>query len=210
MDLHVRKHRKLAALALSLLAATGSSGCGDDDVSSNEQARLAYIGLDASVGKALVLGFAGFNAASSANIPPQATTGIVTGTLTITGQVDQGASTNKGMRLRVGMVGYSDGPAQIPGQDRVVGVTYFTSEDPAGQPELVLQLRDIPNGTFTGSLVGPFRMVGDLDGVVILDLSMSGVIEEDGAGGTRRQPGTTIITGTARSADGTYQVNVTI
>lgn len=99
--------RNFTILSASLLLSVGLSGCGND-ISSDEQARRAYLGLDKSVGKSLQLGFAGFNAASSANIPAQTTTGDAGGTLTITGQVDQGASSNKGMRLRVGMAGYTD------------------------------------------------------------------------------------------------------
>ena len=40
--------------------------------------------------------------------------GEVRGTITITGQVDQGASDNKGMRLSVALVEYSDGPIDDP------------------------------------------------------------------------------------------------
>jgi hypothetical protein len=65
------------------------------------------------VGKAMDLGFAGFNAATSANISPQKTSGTVKGSLTITGQVDQGASANKGMRLQVKLEDYQD-DAQNP------------------------------------------------------------------------------------------------
>src|SRR3954469_14758955 len=83
------------------------AGCGDS-VSSDEQARRAYLGLDPSIDKAITLGFAGFNAASSANISPQTAMGTVSGTLTVTGQVDQGSSANKGMRLLTEYVMYSD------------------------------------------------------------------------------------------------------
>ena len=75
----------------SLVATLGLSACGGS-ISSDEQARRAYLGLDKSVEKSLQLGFDGFNAASSANIPPQSTNGDETGTLTISGQVDQVAA----------------------------------------------------------------------------------------------------------------------
>jgi aryl-alcohol dehydrogenase-like predicted oxidoreductase len=71
------------------------------------------LGLDNAVEKSIKLGFDGFDSASSANISPQTANGDEHGTLTITGQVDQGASANKGMRLRVGMVAYNDGPLEI-------------------------------------------------------------------------------------------------
>ena len=64
------------ALAASALASVLASGCGSG-VSSDEQARRAYVGLDVAIDKAINLGFDGFNAASSANIPAQ-----ITGTCT--------------------------------------------------------------------------------------------------------------------------------
>src|SRR5215217_3643675 len=159
--------RVLTAVAFTLFMSAGLTACGDDEVSSDEQARRAYLGLDESVSKALQLGFAGFNAASSANIPAQSAPGGVSGTLFISGQVDQGASTNKGMRLRVGMA------------------------------------------TYSGTLKGPFQMTGDLEGEVTLDLTLAGEIEDDGTGKVRRKVGTTTVTGTATSGDGSYNVNLT-
>src|SRR5882724_10545790 len=125
--------------------------CGGTQVSSDEQARRAYLGLDKSIGKALTLGFAGFNAASSANIDPQTAPGDKSGTLTVTGQVDQGASPNKGMRLRVGLANYSDGDV-VPDGGSPVAVTYQT--DAGAEPALGLTLRGIPTGTFMGTLGG--------------------------------------------------------
>ncbi|MFP2924948.1 hypothetical protein ACLESO_06970 [Pyxidicoccus sp. 3LG] len=199
----------MTAVACSFFLATGLTACGDDEVSSDEQARRAYLGLDESISKALQLGFAGFNAASSANIPAQSTSGDTTGTLTITGQVDQGSSANKGMRLRVGMVGYSDGEIAVGEDEDPVNITYVTTTDTATQPALDLQLRNIPNGTFTGTLAGTFQMTGDLEGDVTLNLTLAGEIEDDGTGKVRRKSGTTTVTGTATSGEGSYQVNVT-
>jgi hypothetical protein len=190
-----------------ILLSAGLVGCGDG-VSSDEQARRAYLGLDKSIEKSLQLGFAGFNAASSANISAQTANGDAAGTLTITGQVDQGSSANKGMRLRVGMTNYSDGT--ITADDETVKITYQTATDTAAQPALDLSLRNIPNGTFTGTLVGAFQMTEDLEGEVTLNLSMSGMIEDDGTGKVRRKAGSTTVTGTAKSGDGEYQVNVTL
>lgn len=201
----------LFRICAALVVLWGIAACGGS-VSSDEQARRAYLGLDKSVEKSLQLGFAGFNAASSANIPPQSTSGDKSGTLNITGQVDQGASANKGMRLRVGMTNYSDGEVTI--EDETVSITYATPEDVTAQPELNLSLRDIPNGTFTGTLVGGFDMTGDLEGKVTLNLTMSGQIEDDGTGKPRRKAGTTTVTGTATAGEaddpGVYQVNVTL
>src|SRR5262245_60070910 len=100
-------------VTLSLIALLGTACSDSDDLDSNEEARRAYFGLDASIEKSLALGFAGFNAASSANIDAQMGVGDDTGTLVITGQVDQGASANKGMRLFVDMHDYSDGKVVI-------------------------------------------------------------------------------------------------
>ena len=86
--------------------------------------------------------------ASSANIPEQTGAGELSGTMTISGQVDQGASANKGMRLEMSLAGdyadvilegdtdviYNGGPAaldipaltagpQIPGPEPPVSTT---------------------------------------------------------------------------------------
>lgn len=209
MGMNIPSLRVLAVLSVTCLS-VGLSGCGDD-IDSDEQARRAYLGLDKSVGKALQLGFDGFNAASSANIPAQSTAGDAGGTLAISGQVDQGASSNKGMRLRVGMTGYTDGELSVGEDEDPVNLTYQTTTDTTQQPALDLSLRNIPTGTFTGTLVGTFQVTGDIEGDVTLNLSMSGQLEDDGTGKVRRKAGTTTITGTAKSGeDGEYQVNVTL
>ncbi|MEJ7597084.1 MAG: hypothetical protein WKG01_04170 [Kofleriaceae bacterium] len=201
------------AFGLVLFAACGSS---DDDIDSDEEAQRAYLGLDLSVEKSLALGFAGFNAASSANIAPQATTGGAAGDLTITGQVDQGSSDNKGMRLRVGMVDYTDGVILVETEDDTeleINLTYDTSTDVATQPFLNLSLRGIPEttattGTLTGTLLGDYTMSGDIEGTATLNLSFTGEIEDDGAGNTIRSAGTTHVTGTASSGDGVFDVDL--
>src|SRR5688572_14080386 len=111
-----------------VLLAVFVTGCDGDDIDSDEEARRAYLGLDASIAKSITLGFDGFNAASNANIDPQATEGVAAGTLTITGQVDKGASDNKNMRLSVGMVDYSDGPFVIDDDDTTIEIVYDTDE----------------------------------------------------------------------------------
>jgi hypothetical protein len=188
--------------------------CSDgDDIDSNEEARRAYFGLDGSVEKSLQLGFAGFNAAQSANIDPQMMAGDDSGMLTITGQVDQGASANKGMRLRVGMVDYYDGEITVEqeGDDIVkINLTYDTDADVNLQPLLDLKLANIPSGTFTGTLTGSYIMDGDLDGTAELNLTFAGKLMSNGTGGTTRVPLMTTVTGTAKSGDGTFDVNITL
>lgn len=185
------------------------AACGDgDDIDSDEEARRAYLALDASIGKALQLGFDGFNDASSANIDPQAALGDDDGTLTITGQVDQGSSANKGMRLRVGMVGYTDGEIAID-DDTTIVVVFDT--DASAEPFLDLSLKGIPDGTLEGSLIGSFLMSGDLAGEAVLDLTFAGELQDDGGGGVERMPGTTAVSGTVTTPDdGSFVVDVTL
>ncbi len=182
--------------------------CTSDTVSSTEQAKRAYLGLDGSIGKSITLGFAGFNAASSANIAPQSTAGDAGGTLTVTGQVDQGSSANKNMRLYVGMVAYSDGKVTVDNAD--VTVTYATSTDATMQPYLAMMLTGIPTGTVTGTLDGSYQMTGDLTGEVTLSLSFTGMLQAGANNTVERVPGTTTVTGTAMSSSGTYDVMVTL
>jgi hypothetical protein len=180
----------------------------DDGVSSDEEAEVAYLGLDVAVERALLLGFDGFNSASSANIDPQSTNGDVGGTLTVTGQVDQGASDNKGMRLFMALTDYSD---EIPnvGDNEDINVIYDT--DPAALPALNLTLRNIPDGTLEGTLVGTFFMEGDLEGEVAISLTFAGEIEPDPLDATkvRRVEGSTTIVGTATAGDDVFEVNLT-
>ena len=199
----------MGAVVMALL---GLAACSDEAIDSDEQARRAYLGLDPSIEKSLNLGFDGFNSASSANISPQSTMGDDTGELTITGQVDQGASANKEMRLRIGMVDYSDGPIVVESDDEEIEVdlTYDTSDIESEQPYLRLSLRNIPDGTFTGQLTGVYELAGDIVGNVELDLDFSGSIQDGGDETVVRVPGTTTVTGTASSGNGVYSVDLTI
>ncbi|CAN90943.1 MULTISPECIES: hypothetical protein [Sorangium] len=173
-------------------------GCGSSDVSSDEDAQRAYEGLDDSIDKAITLGFQGFNAATSANIAPQTANGAKTGTITISGQVDQGASTNKTMNLIEELKDYSD-----DGE-----ITYNTNET---LPVLSMKLSKIPTGTLEGSLNGRFTMAGALEGDVTLSLTFTGELQPSPVdeNEVERKPGTTHITGTAASGDGRYNVDLT-
>jgi hypothetical protein len=189
--------RSAPIVVLAALAFLGAFVACGGGVNSTEDAKKAYLGLDPSVDKAITLGFAGFNAASSANIDPQSADGGVSGTMTVTGQVDQGVSANKGMRLFDALSNYSD-----DGQ-----VKYNT--DQAALPALNINLKSIPSGTLDGSLNGSFMMSGGLTGQVSLNLTFAGQIEAGADGGVQRKAGTTHITGTATSPAGTYDVDVT-
>ena len=187
-----------------LVVSCGSGG----QVSSEEQARRAYLGLDKAVGKGMQLGFDGFNSASSANISPQTADGGKSGTMTVTGQVDQGSSANKGMRLKVGLSNYSDGDVVLDGGTNVA-IAYATP-DGGTLAALDLALKNIPSGTFSGTMLGDFEMSGGLTGTVKLDLAMAGDIEDGGAGKVQRKVGTTTVTGKATSGTGAFVVNLTL
>src|SRR5215475_2363414 len=98
----------ISLVALSFLAAFAA--CGSDNVSSTEDAQKAYLGLDPSVDKAIGLGFAGYNhPLTGANISDQTADGGASGTMTVTGRVDQGNSGNsKIMTLSDALSNYSD------------------------------------------------------------------------------------------------------
>jgi hypothetical protein len=180
-----------------LVVAAGCGGGGGNGVNSDANAELAYQGLDASIDKAITLGFDGFNAASSANIPPQTAKGAKSGTMTIGGQVDHGTSSNKTMNLTETLVTYSDN-----------GMLTYDTATPAA---LGMKLSMIPTGTVNGTLTGDFTISGQLKGSVTLNLMFTGDLEPVPGATTQvqRKPGTTHITGTATSTFGVYTVDVT-
>lgn len=181
-------------IVFSLLLA----GCGSSGVGSDEDARRAYEGLDDSFDRAITLGFEGFNAATSANIAPQTANGAKSGTLTVSGQVDQGASTNKTMNLSEQLKDYSEDG----------NLTYDTE---GTLPALSMKLSKIPTGTLAGSLDGQFTMAGDLEGDLTISLTFTGDLQPSPADPSKveRKPGTTHITGTATSGDGEYNIDLT-
>lgn len=208
----------LAFLAAGVFAL---SACGSDDVTSEDDARRAYLGLHRMIDRALNLGMDGYNAASSANIPTQEGAGDVTGTITVSGQVDQGVSANKEMRLDIDLVEYRDEILVEGDADAGIGVaiTYDTDsvDEAEGEGEIVvpridLSLRNIPNGTFTGTVAGSFAMTGDLEGRVHLDLELAGEIEEVPGSDEeiRRVPGSTTVQGVAESRYGEFVVDLEI
>ncbi|MEQ8455703.1 MAG: hypothetical protein RLO52_39135 [Sandaracinaceae bacterium] len=178
------------------------AGCGGG-VDSDAAARAAYLGLDDMVEEAMNLGFDGFNAATSANIPEQSAMGDESGTLVVTGQVDQGSSPNKEMRLRAALTDYQD---VVLVEDELV-IVYDSVDAPL---ELDLSLRGVPDGTLQGTLTGALEMTGDITGSVVLDLTIEGDIEPDpmDEARVRRVPGTTTIRGTATSPYGVFEVDV--
>lgn len=200
-------------LALAFLG----SACSDDEIDSDEQARRAYLGLDDSIEKSLNLGFQGFNLASSANIDPQMTTGTAAGTLMISGQVDQGSSDNKGMRLNIAMVGYDDGEIVVNEDGETIHVVYDTAADVLAQPYLNLKLNNVPTGTLEGTLdsnttmTGVYKLSGDIEGELHLNLTINGMLMAGTGTEVLRVPGSTTITGTATNSDGgVYNIDITL
>jgi len=184
-------------------------GCGNSDsVNSDEQARRAYLGLDKSVSKSLALGFMGYNAASNANIPTEMVAGDATGTLTITGHVDQGTPNQASMGLDAAMAMYSDGKIVVDDKNNTITVTYATNM--ATPPSLSLKLNSSAGNTLTGSLTGDYVMSGDLQGTVTLNLQIDGTFSGT-APNVMRVAGSTTVTGTAvNSSGGMYMVNTKI
>jgi hypothetical protein len=193
-------------LAVILCAACGSSG--NNAVNSDDQARRAYLGLDKSISKSLALGFMGYNAATSANIPTETTAGDVSGALTVTGHVDQGNPNQVSMGLSIAMTMYSDGKIAFDDMGDSINLTYATSA--AALPSLSLKLNASAGNTLTGSLSGDYTMSGDLEGKVTLNLQIDGKFSGT-APNVMRVAGSTKVTGTAvNSSGGTYTVNTTI
>ena len=172
--------------------------CSDNSVDSNEQARRAYLGLDKSVSKSLALGFQGYNAATNANIPDQSGMGDATGTLKITGHVDQGTPGQAQMNLNVTMAMYSDGAFVIDDKNNKISVTYATG---ATAPMLSLKLNSSSGDTLSGTLMGDYSMSGDIKGTVTLDLNISGTFSGS-APNVTRTVGSTHVTGSAVNSDG--------
>lgn len=195
-----------------ILALFALPACGGGKLTSDEEASYAYVGLDGAVSRAMALGLKGFSEADSANIATQTGAGDVSGTMTVDGQVDQGASDNKGLRLDVALDDYADVEDLEDDEKDEVVITYNTDPD-ATLPAFDLQLKDMPAGTLSGTMVGTFFMVGDLEDDVTLNLQIDGALEADPdvTDGVRRVVGSTTVTGTAHTGGGgTFDVDVTI
>ena len=106
-------------------------------------------------------GFQGVDPAAAAALGRELEGGAEVGQGPVGGQVDQGASANKGMRLDVTLVEYQD----LPATDEDLLIIYDTDV----APSLDLSLRSIPDGTLTGTLTGEFVMTGEIEGPVVLE-----------------------------------------
>lgn len=193
-----RKTVNLSTLIALLMALVASAGCGPA-IADEEAAERAVVGLERAINRVIDLGFVAFNAADSANIAETSDDGDESGTLTIGGQIDQGNSDNKGMRLDVTLVEYSDGDVED---------TAIAYDSPEGDPaDVDLDLRDVPDGTLEGTWLGTFVMSGDLSGPVELELALAGnlVAGEDDA--VLLDDGATSVTGTATSDFGVFDVD---
>lgn len=202
------KKTRVALAAVTFLCA----GCPGGEVNTEADAELAYVGFDPILSHIMDLGFAGFNAAGSANIPTQEDDAPGDGTIAVDGQVDQGNSDNKGMRLDVALDDYFDGPVDSPAADDETAyeIVYSTAD---GAPlDCDLQLKNFPDGTLEGTVSGTVVMTGDLTGDLVLDLAIDGETDPDAddAEKVTRAAGTTQVTGTATSDYGEYAVDVEI
>ncbi len=185
--------------------------CGTKEVASDHAARQAYLGLDGAVDRALRLAMRGYNEAVSANIPDQTEAGDESGSMVVGGKVDAGVSANKVITVTVALEEYSDGALEDEdGED--LFVVYYTDAEGDDLPVLDLKLKNIPNGTFDGTLEGWFSMEGDLEGDVTLKLELAGSLEEiEGSDGEiRREPGTVTVVGTATSRYGEFEVDISL
>ena len=198
--------RSLLLLPLACLALTACPG-----VSNEGDAARAWLGMEHGVDRVLQLGMDGFNAASSANIPTQTGAGEVDGLMTVDGQVDQGASDNKGLRLQVMLDAYADGPVDVDVDGRPDGwaLVYDTAE--GDFLDVDLQLRGLPDAALTGTLIGDAVVGGDLEGPVQFDLQLDGTTEPlDGGEDDQIQivAGSLSVSGTVTSDFGVYQVDL--
>lgn len=179
------------AVAVLLL----TMACGSDGPTSSIP-QAAWMGIDTGIDRAITLAFQGFNAATTGTIPRQTANGTASGTLTVTGQVDQGSSVNKSMQLLAALTNYMDN----------VSITYSTG---AGAPlALNKQLTNIPTGNFTGTVVGVVAMGQSQTGNLTLNLAFSGNLQVGTGGSVQRVAGATHNTGSATTSAGTHNVNV--
>jgi hypothetical protein len=180
----------------SLLAILLVAGCHSDEVDSEKKAANAYLGLDGLVETSIDLGFKGISDTNGATIPAEMASGLKSGTVTVTGTVDQGVSQNKNMYLKLALVKFSnDGH-----------VTYDAPVE--GKPQPALDMRIAKAASLSGTLMGEFAMSGDLKGSVILMLTFTSTLETGADSKLHRKAGTTHVTGTAMSSAGTYNVDI--
>lgn len=184
---------------LAILLVAAACGCGSGDAPTvNTQAMEAYLGLDSSIDKALNLAFVGMNSAATANIAPETAAGDAKGKLVVMGQVDQGTSSSKTIRVDTIYNGYSDD-----------GDTLYAT-DAASPPLLALQLDGVPYGTLSGTFLGQLTMSGLLVGPLTVQLTFDGQLQPAGThGGIARVMYSTRLHGTAVSDYGTYAVDFT-
>jgi hypothetical protein len=114
------------------------------------------------------------------------------------------------MRLQVALADYADGAIDDPttNDEERIKIVYATAD--AAPLALELQLRNIPTGTLTGTLSGTVTMDGDLQGDLELSVTFAGSIEDNGAAGTQRVEGSTTVTGTATSENGSYDIDTAL
>ena len=194
---------QMPALLVAITALSALSGC-STAITDEEAAERADLGVDPAVELALQLGLDGYNAATSANIPNQDASGAASGSIVVGGQVDQGSSDNKQLRLDVWLNDWSNG---VLDDDDDFDVSYATDA-----PLLLdISLRGLPDADLEGSLIGDVMLDGELDGPLTLELVFDGQTETDpdDPSRIRRVPGSTHVTGTATVGRGVYDIDLT-
>ncbi|HEX6835349.1 MAG TPA: hypothetical protein VF334_02195 [Polyangia bacterium] len=183
---------------LALLLVAAACGCNNGEAPTiNTQAMEAYLGMDSSIEKALDLAFVGMNSAATANIAPETIGGDAKGKLVVMGQVDQGTSSSKTIRVDAVYNGYSDD-----------GDTFYAT-DAAAPPLLALELTQLPYGALSGTFLGVFTMSGLFVGPLTVELKLDGQLQPAGTTGVARVMYSTRIHGTAVSDYGSYAVDFT-
>jgi hypothetical protein len=192
----IRKmHRRCYQVWSGLLGVFVLVGCGSDTI--NQRAQTVYVEIQDVIYDSMELAFKGFNTATSATVPPQTKTGDNKGTLTVTGQVDQGTSPDKAMKLQLELVDYPS-----------ASTTNTTFKTGATKPSLNINLKGIPNGTLDALLSGDFLMSGTLSGTATLSITMTGTLQKDPSNTSKVQPAKYSIKGTTKSDYGTHSVDI--
>lgn len=196
------------------------ASCGD-----GYGAEHAYLLMDEAVGTAIDLAFRGVNATTDGEVALQTEPAVGGGYVTVFGQLDarDASSVVASLSLRIeGFQELKDETAAAADPGLGCEATYYTyrnggSYDPDFLPVLMLSAVDIPNGTYTASLVGTVYLSGAKTGPLEVDLALSGQIEPDpdvvdcpNTDCVRRVEGTTTVVGKATWNGDTYDVNMTL
>ncbi len=160
---------------LCLLTALPLCACGGDDVNNAQAVQKIFDDFQPTMEKIIKQGLAAKDASTNgANITPVSANGTNKGTLTIGGKVAQGTSLNENLDLWVQLDGpYSDS-----------GKIFYATDNSSDTTKLQfgLQMSNQPqdNG-MSGTLVGPLKVTGDIEGTAAFDLRFATDLTDDDA-----------------------------